>query len=97
MINANKSDISFHSTDGGVHALNSSAHFDLEKYGPNIYKPEHVMYNLNKYFYSNQISITVNNCYRVADDFSARHNALGRTYLYRYVGSTCCFSTYIKS
>ncbi|CAH2074644.1 unnamed protein product, partial [Iphiclides podalirius] len=70
-------------TDGGVHAINASAHFDLERYGTNIYDPEHIVYELNKFFYKNEASIYIKKCLRVSDDFSARFNAISRTYLYR--------------
>ncbi|XP_075969154.1 tRNA pseudouridine synthase-like 1 [Anticarsia gemmatalis] len=70
-------------TDGGVHALNASAHVDLEKYGQNIYHTSHVTYTLNKYFFKTGTSIFVRQCIRVPDHFNARYNALGRTYLYR--------------
>ncbi|KPJ07966.1 tRNA pseudouridine synthase-like 1 [Papilio machaon] len=70
-------------TDGGVHALNSSAHFDLERYGTNVYDPEYITYQLNKFFLKNETSISVKKCLRVSDQFSARFNAVSRTYLYR--------------
>lgn len=73
----------FHSTDGGVHALNTSAHFDLDHYGTKIYEPHDVVFRLNKFFHQNDVSICVRQCYRVADNFSARYNAIRRTYLYR--------------
>ncbi|XP_013140068.1 PREDICTED: tRNA pseudouridine synthase-like 1 isoform X2 [Papilio polytes] len=69
--------------DGGVHALNSTAHFDLERYGTKVFDPEYITYELNKFFYKNETSIHVKKCLRVSDDFSARFNALSRTYLYR--------------
>ncbi|XP_045785692.1 tRNA pseudouridine synthase-like 1 isoform X1 [Maniola jurtina] len=70
-------------TDGGVHALNSSAHVDLERKGENIYETHYVTYEMNKFFFKNDISILVRKCLRVNDNFSARFNALSRTYLYR--------------
>ncbi|XP_073944458.1 tRNA pseudouridine synthase-like 1 [Choristoneura fumiferana] len=70
-------------TDGGVHALNASAHFDLEKFGTKIYEPHHITYALNKHFYRTDTPIYVKNCYRVSDTFHARFKALSRTYLYR--------------
>ncbi|XP_028172181.1 tRNA pseudouridine synthase-like 1 [Ostrinia furnacalis] len=70
-------------TDGGVHALCSSAHFDLDRYGAKIYDPPHICYVLNKYFYNTNSSIFVKKCLRVPDDFNARFKALSRTYLYR--------------
>ncbi|KAL0841758.1 hypothetical protein ABMA28_014023 [Loxostege sticticalis] len=71
-------------TDGGVHALSSSAHFDLERYGSKIYEPHNISYLLNKFFYNTNTSIFVNNCLRVPDNFHARFNAKSRTYLYRF-------------
>ncbi|KAJ8725405.1 hypothetical protein PYW08_003588 [Mythimna loreyi] len=70
-------------TDGGVHALNTSAHFDLEKFGSGIYDPGGVTYTLNKFFFKHNNSIFVKKVIRVADNFNARHQAIGRTYLYR--------------
>ncbi|XP_059061772.1 tRNA pseudouridine synthase-like 1, partial [Achroia grisella] len=70
-------------TDGGVHALNCSAHFDLERYGANIYEPNNITYQLNKFFYKNNFAIYVKNCLRVSDDFNSRRKATSRTYLYR--------------
>ncbi|CAB3234685.1 unnamed protein product [Arctia plantaginis] len=70
-------------TDGGVHALNASAHVDLERNGSLPYNTEGVTYNLNKFFYKNNTGIYVRKCIRVRDDFSARYNAISRTYLYR--------------
>ncbi|XP_023952533.2 tRNA pseudouridine synthase-like 1 isoform X2 [Bicyclus anynana] len=71
------------STDGGVHALNSSAHFDLDRKGDNIYDPHYITYEMNKFFFHNELSIYVRKCLRVNDNFSARFNAVSRTYLYR--------------
>ncbi|XP_047021567.1 tRNA pseudouridine synthase-like 1 [Helicoverpa zea] len=70
-------------TDGGVHALNTSAHFDLERFGSSIYNTENITYTLNKFFYQHNYSIFVKKCIRVHDNFHARHQAIGRTYLYR--------------
>ncbi|KAJ8722942.1 hypothetical protein PYW07_004122 [Mythimna separata] len=70
-------------TDGGVHALNTSAHFDLDKYGSGIHDPNGVTYTLNKFFHKHNNSIFVKKVLRVADNFNARHKAIGRTYLYR--------------
>ncbi|KAI5635469.1 tRNA pseudouridine synthase domain-containing protein [Phthorimaea operculella] len=70
-------------TDGGVHALNTTAHFDLERFGTGIYDPVSIAYELNKAFYKTNTSITVKKCIRVGDTFSARYNAIRRTYLYR--------------
>ncbi|CAH2218093.1 jg25934 [Pararge aegeria aegeria] len=70
-------------TDGGVHALKSSAHFDLERKGEDVFESNYVTYEMNKYFFKNDISIIVRTCLRVNDNFSARFNALSRTYLYR--------------
>ncbi|CAG5011617.1 unnamed protein product [Parnassius apollo] len=70
-------------TDGGVHAINTSAHFDLEKCGTRIYEPEKIVYELNKFLFKNEASIYIKKCLRVSDSFSARFNAVSRTYLYR--------------
>ncbi|XP_026742671.1 tRNA pseudouridine synthase-like 1 isoform X2 [Trichoplusia ni] len=70
-------------TDGGVHALNATAHFDLDRYGSKIYEPEGLAYHLNKYFFKHNNSIYVKKVIRVPDNFNARFNAISRTYLYR--------------
>ncbi|XP_072944423.1 tRNA pseudouridine synthase-like 1 [Epargyreus clarus] len=70
-------------TDGGVHALNSSAHFDLEPTGARKYYPEKIVYDLNTFFWKTNTPILVKRCIRVSDDFNARYLALSRTYLYR--------------
>ncbi|XP_063377812.1 tRNA pseudouridine synthase-like 1 [Cydia fagiglandana] len=70
-------------TDGGVHALNSSAHFDLDRYGSKIYEPHQVTFKLNKHFLKTETPIYVKDCLRVSDNFHARFKALSRTYLYR--------------
>ncbi|CAG9585795.1 unnamed protein product [Danaus chrysippus] len=70
-------------TDGGVHALNTCAHFDLERHKELVYEPPYLENEINKYFFDNNISIHVKKCLQVNDDFSARHSALSRTYLYR--------------
>lgn len=70
-------------TDGGVHALNASAHFDLERPGDKIYDTEYIVNHVNNFFSKNQLSIFVKKCIRVNDDFHARFNAISRTYLYR--------------
>lgn len=70
-------------TDGGVHALKSSAHFDLERYGTQIYDANNISYLMNRYFFVNNIGIIVKQCLRVSDNFNARFNATSRRYLYR--------------
>ncbi|XP_050671637.1 tRNA pseudouridine synthase-like 1 isoform X2 [Leptidea sinapis] len=70
-------------TDGGVHALNSSAHIDLERPDDKIYASDSVVSTLNKFFFKNNISIFIKDLIRVNDNFNARHSALSRTYLYR--------------
>lgn len=72
-----------HSTDGGVHALNATAHFDLDRYGTRVYDADKLVYECNRTFHKNSCSIFVKKCVRVSDDFSARYKAKSRTYLYR--------------
>ncbi|CAG9783400.1 unnamed protein product [Diatraea saccharalis] len=71
-------------TDGGVHALCSTAHFDLERYGSKIYEPQYVCYKLNRFFNKTDTSIYIKKCLQVPDNFNARRKALSRTYLYRF-------------
>ncbi|XP_047505344.1 tRNA pseudouridine synthase-like 1 isoform X2 [Pieris napi] len=70
-------------TDGGVHALNTSAHIDLvPRSGAKLFHQDTIPYELNKYFLKRDISIFVKEAIRVNNDFSARRNAISRTYLY---------------
>ncbi|XP_022127958.2 tRNA pseudouridine synthase-like 1 isoform X1 [Pieris rapae] len=72
-------------TDGGVHALNTSAHIDLVlRSGTKLYHQDSIPYELNKFFLKRDISIFVKKAIRVNDHFSARRNAISRTYLYRF-------------
>ncbi|XP_038216010.1 tRNA pseudouridine synthase-like 1 isoform X2 [Zerene cesonia] len=71
-------------TDGGVHALNTTAHVDLERPGTKVFDSNYITYELNKFFASHELSIIVRNTLRVNDDFNARFNAISRTYLYRF-------------
>ena len=64
-------------TDAGVHATIFYAHFDLKT---NIQDKSSLVHKLNS-FLPNDIS--VNNLYRVEDDFHARFDALSRTYQYK--------------
>ncbi|CAH0406679.1 unnamed protein product [Chilo suppressalis] len=71
-------------TDGGVHALCATAHFDLDRYGTKIYEPYNISYQLNKFFTKTDTSISIKKCLLVPDNFDARRKALSRTYLYRF-------------
>ena len=63
-------------TDAGVHALNMTAHFDLEK----EQNPETVKRALN--FYLNDKPVSVLNCEKVDDDFHSRFSCTKRHYKY---------------
>jgi tRNA pseudouridine38-40 synthase len=62
-------------TDAGVHALAQYAHFDLE----NNMLPENIIPALNSNL---PPDVTVLYCWLVNDDFSARYDAISRTYQY---------------
>lgn len=70
-------------TDGGVHALNTTAHLDLERSGPDVYCPINIVNTLNKFLIRNNQTVVINKCVRVPDDFDSRRQAISRTYLYR--------------
>jgi len=66
-------------TDGGVHALNQVAHFDLVK----DWDPGKVRDALNSQLRPDPVSVLA--CERAAEDFDARFSAKTRHYLYRIV------------
>ncbi|XP_037934967.1 tRNA pseudouridine synthase-like 1 [Teleopsis dalmanni] len=70
-------------TDKGVHALHSTLHVDLQKYGTKTYDPTTITGVLNRTLHKQKLQIRVIKTERVPDTFHCRYNALGRTYLYR--------------
>ena len=64
-------------TDSGVHALGQVAHFDLSSER----KPDKIRDALNYHLKPHPAAVVA--CWRVADDFDARHSATQRQYLYR--------------
>ncbi|KAG2459055.1 ADIPL protein, partial [Polypterus senegalus] len=71
-------------TDSGVHALQNSAHVDIQRKEGNMPFSEQVLVDaLNYHLQSEPISII--KAFRVPDTFHARYCALSRTYLYRLV------------
>ena len=64
-------------TDSGVHALGQVAHFDLTTER----KPDKIRDALNYHLKPHPAAVV--SCWRVADDFDARHSATQRQYLYR--------------
>lgn len=64
-------------TDAGVHALGQVAHLHLDAPGP---RPEDLQILLDKALPGDLAVAAIARC---APDFHARHDALGRTYLYR--------------
>ena len=63
-------------TDAGVHAINMTAHFDLE----NEQDSETVKRALNFYLVNQPVSVL--NCERVGDDFHSRFSCVARHYRY---------------
>ncbi len=63
-------------TDAGVHAVNMTAHFDLD----GAYDANTVMRALN--FYLNNAPVAVLDCATVSDDFHARFSCTARHYKY---------------
>lgn len=70
-------------TDAGVHALNSTAHIDLERGSGAPYYPMTIVTKLNYIFGRWKEPIRILNAQLVGPDFSARRDANNRTYLYR--------------
>ncbi|KAI8499228.1 Ras- protein Rab-13, partial [Branchiostoma belcheri] len=74
-------------TDSGVHALCNTAHADLI-YGDDRepYEPDSIVHTVNRSFlHMGRNDIRLMNCQLVPPTFNSRHQALGRTYLYRVV------------
>ncbi|CAG0918657.1 unnamed protein product [Notodromas monacha] len=72
-------------TDQGVHAMRTCGHVDLVHSRENAeFKPEILHKGLNKFFYDALRPIRVHEVRRVCDEFSARHCAASRTYVYRF-------------
>ena len=63
-------------TDAGVHAINMTAHFDLER----EQNAETVMRAMN--FYLTDKPVSVLNCEKVSDDFHSRFSCIARYYKY---------------
>ncbi|XP_071446722.1 tRNA pseudouridine synthase-like 1 isoform X1 [Hetaerina americana] len=71
-------------TDIGVHALENSAHVDLDH--PQVdcpTWPEYMLYGMNRYFSKAHADLWIKNIQAVPDTFHARFSAKSRTYLYR--------------
>ncbi|XP_035666369.1 tRNA pseudouridine synthase-like 1 [Branchiostoma floridae] len=74
-------------TDSGVHALCNTAHADLI-YGDDKepFDPDSIVHAVNRsILHMGRTDIRLMNCRPVSPTFSSRHQALGRTYLYRVV------------
>ncbi|MBN3301357.1 PUSL1 protein, partial [Amia calva] len=69
-------------TDAGVHALCNSAHLDLQRRGDLPPFPEEVLTDAINYHLKPEPIRVIKAC-RVPEDFHARYQATGRTYLYR--------------
>ncbi|XP_066247748.1 tRNA pseudouridine synthase A [Euwallacea similis] len=76
-------------TDAGVHALNTTCHFDLYRPNNNILDAVTIMWGLNKFFYKQEVPIRILNSKIVPPNFHSRTNAISRTYLYRIIVGKC--------
>ncbi|XP_074074862.1 tRNA pseudouridine synthase-like 1 isoform X2 [Macrotis lagotis] len=71
-------------TDAGVHALENSAHLDVQRLtGRPPFSPDILTSALNRHLEHPDIRVV--RSFRVPDDFHARFEATSRTYLYRVV------------
>ena len=71
-------------TDKGVHAFCTSAHFDLQHFKDGMkYSPEWLHKGLTRYMEKCNAGILIRDIKIVPPNFSARHSALHRSYLYR--------------
>lgn len=64
-------------TDTGVHAIEQSAHFEIDKKIPDIKK---LIKSLN--FFLNKQNVSILNIIQKNNNFHSRHSAIERTYLY---------------
>lgn len=67
-------------TDAGVHATNTTAHIDLDRY----ILPHVITKKLNSSFQAWHEEIRVFKTLPVTSDFDSRRDAINRTYLYRF-------------
>lgn len=70
-------------TDAGVHALNTTAHINLEREAGTLYNPMTIVMKLNQTFGLWNEPIRILNARLVRPDFVSRRDAINRTYLYR--------------
>lgn len=70
-------------TDAGVHAFRSTAHVDLEFPCEHHHNPYAICKRVNKFFNKAEIDIRLHNVVHVPDNFSGRHQAIWRKYVYR--------------
>lgn len=71
-------------TDAGVHALFNSAHIELENKHGLFYEPETLKRFINRHLLRCRHEIRLLQCIPITDKFHARHNALSRTYYFRF-------------
>lgn len=72
-------------TDAGVHALNTTCHFDFQQPDYASIEPDAITLRLNKFFIKEDNPIRIISTKIVPDDFHCRYNAKSRTYLYRVI------------
>lgn len=72
-------------TDAGVHALGQSVSFRVRD--PHDFTPESLAYTLNRWLPDD---LRVVACRQVDHDFHARHDAIGKTYVYTLVAHPAC-------
>lgn len=74
-------------TDLGVHALSAAAHVNLTNTNGTDYHPDAVKYILNRFLKQCCHDIKILSVLPVTDEFHARHSAIRRTYIYRFMFS----------
>ncbi|KAL8564487.1 hypothetical protein ACOMHN_017629 [Nucella lapillus] len=71
-------------TDSNVHGLCNTCHVDLlHRHHPEEFNPQWITSRLNKSLTKANEKLRILNTVRVADNFSSRRRATGRSYLYR--------------
>lgn len=68
-------------TDAGVHAIQNTAHVDIDHYDQ--FRTEYLIKVLNRVYHENKLALRISNVRQVSNEFNARRFVMLRTYLYR--------------